>query len=240
MAHIRNQLNHHDHDFVKKFVPYFQFFEKYFRYDVVGIEKIPKKACLVVMNHGIIPFNGFLLTKALIEKRNIYPRGLGAGFLFSIPYVRDFFLKGGAVNANPKNAKELLKQGNVVLLAPGGIYEALVAEPGMKRIPWERRSGFVRMGVETGVPIVPTYCDGLNELYYNSKFLLKIRIRFLETLRFSLPFFYGLGLLPFPNKLTHYIGKPISTKRKKGESVDKAIRRIHNEVIVAMQKLQNF
>ncbi len=238
MTHIRNQLHHHTPAFLRRLMPYFDLLETYFHYEVLGLENIPaKKGCLVVLNHGIIPYHGFLMTKKLIQKRGIYPRGLGAGFLFSIPLVRDFFLKGGVVNANPKNAKALLRQGNCVILAPGGIYEGLIARPGMKRIPWERRTGFVRLAVETGAPIIPTFCVGINEAYYNSKLLLKLRIKILEATRFSLPFFYGIGLLPFPVKLTHFVGKPISSRKKKGETIEQAVKRVHHQVLEAVKKL---
>lgn len=236
--HLRNQLHHHDSTFVDAIMKYFTPLEKYFRYEVKGLENIPSgRGCMVVMNHGVIALHGFLLTKKLIEKRKIYPRGLGAGFLFSLPGIKWFFLKGGAVNANNHNARELLRQKNVVMLAPGGIYEGLICEPGMTRIPWERRTGFVKLAMAEGVPIVPTYCRGINEVYYNSKFLLWWRIKFLEATRFSLPLFFGLGLLPLPKKLTHIVGKPIATKRKTGESPAQQLRRIHTQVLAAMRAM---
>lgn len=236
--HPRNQLNHHDPAFVDRLLPYFYLLEKYFRYEVIGLENIPfHKGCLVVMNHGIIPYHGFLMTKSLVEKRRIYPRGLGAGFLFSIPYVREFFLKGGAVNANYRNTISLLKQKNCVMLAPGGIYEGLVCQPGMTGVPWERRKGFVKVAIDTGAPIIPTYCEGIHDVYYNSKFLLWWRIKLLEATRFSLPLFFGIGLLPLPRKLIHFIGQPISIKRKVGESEHHHVNRVHAEVLHAMKKM---
>jgi len=54
--HIRNQLHHHDPEFVKKVYPYFKWISHYFRYSAIGIENIPVgKPCLVVLNHGILP-----------------------------------------------------------------------------------------------------------------------------------------------------------------------------------------
>jgi hypothetical protein len=44
--------------------------------------------------------------------------------------------------------------------------------------------------------------------------------------------------LPFPVKLTHWIGHPIETKVKKGETFRDAVRRIHHEVLAAMKDLQ--
>lgn len=231
-------LHQNDPEFVDRLLVVFELLEDYFRYEVVGLEKIPEnKACLVVMNHGIIPFHGFLLTKKLVEEVGIYPRGLGADFIFVVPFLREFFLKGGAVNADPKNGIELLKEGNCVMLAPGGIYEGLVCEPGMSRIPWERRKGFVKLAIDANVPIIPTYCPAINDVYHNSKFLLKLRIKIMESIRFSLPLFYGYGLLPLRKKLVHYVGDPIVTTKLKGESTEAQINRIHKKVITSMKRM---
>ncbi|OGQ07736.1 MAG: hypothetical protein A3G32_03050 [Deltaproteobacteria bacterium RIFCSPLOWO2_12_FULL_40_28] len=237
-THIRNELHHLDPQFVRKTMRWFTLLDRYFRYETIGLENIPKGlASLVIMNHGIIPYHGFLLAKHLVENRDIYPRGLGAGFLFSIPWIRQLFLKSGTVNANDRNAKNLLKEKNCVVLAPGGIYEGLVCYPGMKRIPWERRKGFIKLALETNTPIVPSYCDGINEVYYNLRFLLKWRIKMLESTRISLPLFFGIGLLPLPKKLMHYIGKPIKPVKKKGETNETAINRIHEEVMNVMKDM---
>lgn len=234
---MKDKLHQADPHFVDKISPFFYLLEKYFRYEVRGIHNIPKKKALVVMNHGIIPYHGFLLAKKMVDVLRIYPRGLGAAFLFRIPGVREFFVKGGAVNANPRNAEALLKEGNVVMLAPGGIYEALIAKSGLKRIPWERRKGFIRIAIKTKAPIVPTYCNGINASYFNSYFLLKPRIKILESTRFSFPFFFGLGFFPLPVKLIHKIGKPIFIQRKKGESKLKYVDRFHREVLKAEARL---
>jgi len=214
--------------------------EWYFRYEVQGLHKIPKQgSSMIVMNHGIIPYHGFLLARRVFTELKIPPRGLGASFLFEVPLLREFFIKGGAVEANPKNAEKLLRQGCCVMLAPGGIYEALVTTPGMKRIPWERREGFVRVACKTNTPIIPSYCHGIDKVYFNSKFMLKRRIKILEKTRFSIPLFWGLGLLPFPIKLTQFLGDPIYPKRHKKESFNQQVERIHIEVIKTMEHLRD-
>lgn len=234
----KSSLQFFDPEFMLKLKPLFWPLEKYFRYEVRGLKNIPKKGpAFVVMNHGIIPYHGFLFAKKLVTDARIFPRGLGADFLFDIPYVREFFLKGGAVRARPRNAVQLLRDKNVVMLAPGGIYEALIAKKGLRRIPWEKRKGFVKIAVQAKAPIVPTYCQGINSVYWNSYFLLKPRIKIFELTRFSIPFFLGLGLLPFPRKLIQRVGQPIKTTRRKGETLKQQVDRIHGEVINAMTKL---
>ena len=234
---MSSRLKKLDPDFVDRISPFFTLMEKYFRYEVRDIENIPTKKALVVMNHGIIPFHGFLLAKKIVEDLGVYPRGLGADFLFHIPGVREFFLKGGAVQANPRNAEGLLKDNNVVMLAPGGIYEALISKPGLGRIPWERRKGFIRVAIKTKTPIVPTYGQGINAAYFNSYLGLRQRIKILEKTRFSMPLFFGLGLMPLPVKLTHLVGKPIRPTQRKGETHSEQIERIHGMVLDAMAEL---
>lgn len=229
-----------DKDFIKSMLPHFNWVERYFNFRVQGLENVPKKKALVVLNHGIIPFHGFLFAKKIIERFKVYPRALGADFLFQLPLVKEFFSKAGVLPANPRNARKLLGEGELVMLAPGGIYEALIARSDLKRIPWERRMGFVKIAVEMGCPIVPSYCREINRVYANSYFLLKPRIKFFEATRVGIPLFFGLGLLPWPVPLTHRVGKPISTRKRRGEGQKDQIHRIHDEVIQAMEDLADF
>lgn len=225
--------------FLRRMTPYFKVLERYFGYEVQGWEHIPKKGgALLVMNHGVLPFHAFLLTRQILTKVGRLPRTLAAEFLFRLPWIRGLFLKGGALNASKRNAGTLLKRGALVTVAPGGIYEALIIHPGAKRIPWQRRYGFVAVALKFRVPILPSYCEGINEVYLTSQIFLKERLRRLKKSRFALPFFFGIGLLPFPIKLTHWIGRPIPTEVRKGETFRDAVRRIHNEVLEAMRNLQ--
>lgn len=236
--HLRNQLHHHDPRFVDRLLSILAPVERYFRYRVEGLENVPAgQPCLLVLNHGIIPYHGFLLFKRLVQERGIYARGLGAGFIFDLPGVRMLFLKGGAVNANPRNARELLALGHVVMLAPGGIYEGLVTRPGMRRIPWERRHGFARLAVETGCPVVPTYCPAINDVYLNSRLLLRRRIKLLEAVRFSFPLPFGIGLLPFPLQLVHRVAPPIAPDPPESGPERDRVRRLHERVVAAMTAL---
>lgn len=214
--------------------PWIGVMEKYFRYEVRGIKNIPSQgACLLVMNHGILPFHTYLLAKKITEDVKRFPRGMVAHFFFQIPWVREFVLKWGGVDASPANGERLLKQKHIVLLCPGGIYEALISKKGLVRSPWKNRKGFVRLAIKTKASIVPSYCQGMTSTYFNNYLFLKWRIKLLHATRFSLPFFLGIGLLPFPAKLTHWIGKPISVKRKRGETLPQQVTRIHREVIAA-------
>lgn len=224
--------------FLRDIAALFDFLQRYFRYETRGLEQVPKRGpALLVMNHGVLPFHAYLLIREIFFRLGRLPRTLGARFLFQTPLLREIAVQVGAMNANHRNAKAALEAGELVLVAPGGIYEALLVHPGMKTIPWHGRYGFAVVACKMGAPIIPTYCQGINEVYLTSRVFLRQRVRILRRIRFSLPFFFGIGLLPFPVKLVHRIGKPISTKRRKGESFRKAVRRIHEEVLAAMREL---
>jgi len=235
---LRNRLDLQDPGFIDRLLPLLRPLEAYFRYDARGLQHVPDdRSSIVVLNHGVLPLHGFLLYRQLIVQRGIYPRGLSAGFIYDVPLLRELFLKGGAVNANWHNGRALLEQGNCLMIAPGGIYESLICQPGMSRIPWERRMGFAELAVETGTPIVPTFCHGANDLYFNSRLLLRQRIKVLEATRLPVPAFYGVGLLPLPVKLVHVAGAPIEVERRGRETREDRVARVHAEVVVAMEDL---
>lgn len=227
-----------DPGFLRKIAPVVTLLERYFRYEVRGMENLPSRGpALLVMNHGVLPFHAYLLIKEIFFKLGRLPRTLGASFLFHVPVLREIARNVGALEASHRNAKAALQRGDLVMVAPGGIYEALLVHPGMKTIPWHGRYGFAVLACKMKVPVIPTYCDGLNEAYLTSPAFLKWRVRILRKTWFSLPLFFGIGLLPFPVKLTHRIGKPIVPKRRKGESFRSEVRRLHRQVLAEMKAL---
>ena len=47
----------------------------------------------------------------------------------------------------------------------------------------------------------------------------------------------GLGVLPLPRKIVHYVGTPIRPERARGETVDAAVERIKAEVEAQMSAM---
>ena len=72
----------------------------------------------------------------------------------------------GVVHASPENATAALDSGAVVLVFPGGDYDA---DPPMSRqnvIDFDGRTGYARTAIETGVPIVPMVSIGAQETQF--------------------------------------------------------------------------
>jgi len=224
--------------FLRKLAPLMKFLEFYFRYETPGMENVPQRgSALIVMNHGVLPFHAYMLIQEIFSQVGRLPRTLAASFIFQIPFLREIAHQVGALEASNRNAKAALKRKELVMVAPGGIYEALLVHPGMKTIPWHGRYGFAVLACKMKVPIIPTYCQGINEVYLTSPLFLKQRVRILRKTWFSLPLFFGIGLLPFPLKLVHRIGKPIYPTRRKGETFRTSVRRLHSQVLKAMREL---
>jgi 1-acyl-sn-glycerol-3-phosphate acyltransferase len=212
----------------------------YFRYEVIGLEHIPAKGrAVLVSNHGILPVDGLLLNYAIKYAYGRWPRGLTDRRIFKIPVLRQFFMDMGVVLAHPRTGQELLEREEIVYIMPGGAKEAFKSSRERYKLMWRRRMGFVRLAIRTGSPIIPAVCIGVDDMYhvFFDGYKLSERIFGKDVLLpITLP--VGLGPLPFPVKLTHYIGRPIRTRLRPEEADDpEKVARLHRRVLTRMKAL---
>ncbi len=212
----------------------------YFRYEVIGLENVPPRGrAVLVGNHGILPVDALLLHYAIKESLGRWPRGLTDRRIFRIPFLRQIFMDLGIVLAHPETGQALLEREEIVTIMPGGSREAFKPSRERYRLMWKRRKGFVRLAIQTGSPIIPAVCIGNDDLYhvFLDGYELSERIYGKDVLLpISLPI--GLGPLPLPAKLTHYVGKPIRFRYRPEDAEDpKKVDRLHRRVVRAMQEL---
>lgn len=212
----------------------------YFRYEVVGLENVPATGrAVLVSNHGILPVDALLLHCAIRDAFGRWPRGLTDRRIFRIPVLRQVFLDLGIVVAHPETGQALLEQGEIVTIMPGGAREAFKSSRERYRLMWKRRKGYVRLAIQTGSPIIPAICIGNDEMYhvFFDGYHLSERIFGKEALLpITLP--VGIGPLPLPAKLTHYVGKPVRTRYRPEDAEDpQKVDRLHRRVVRAMQEL---
>merc|ERR1712050_665812 len=89
----------------------------------------------------------------------------GASACFQAPIFREFILLMNARVADKPVIDSALEAGRSVMLCPGGIHEQLESDPNHERIYFPPNLGFVRQAVQHGVPLLPVYCFGENQLY---------------------------------------------------------------------------
>jgi len=212
----------------------------YFHYEVFGLEHVPKAGrAVLVSNHGILPVDGFLLIYAIKEALGRWPKGLTDRRIFRIPVLRQFFMDLGIVLAHPQTGAALLERGEIVYIMPGGAREAFKSSRDRYQLMWKRRKGFVRLAMQTGAPIIPAVCIGIDETYHVFFEGYKLSERLFGKdvfLPISLP--VGLGPLPLPARLTHHIGKPIRFRYRPGDAADpRKVNRLHGRVMESMEEL---
>lgn len=204
------------HEIVRPLLRFF--YRRYWRVKVEGIENVPMKgAALIVANHsGTIPIDATMLSAATefsLRKPRLL-RFLFDRFVSDMPLVGDFYRKVGSVPASYENGLALLKNGDLVGIFPEGV--AGVAKGFGRRYQLEEfRSGFVRMAIEAGVPVIPTAVVGAEEAYpligkWTSLGPLKqlLNVPYLPVTPLF-PWFGLLGVLPLPSRWEIRFGKPI-------------------------------
>lgn len=101
----------------------------------------------------------------------------------------------------------------------GGARETFFTRPNTYRCAIKKRRGFIRIALETGVPLVPALSFGENNLHDAVEVKSGLWYRLIKnaSLRYANcvpPLHYGrFGLIPFRHPITTVIGEPIDIKK---------------------------
>jgi 1-acyl-sn-glycerol-3-phosphate acyltransferase len=209
--------------------------KRYFRAEVNGLGSLPASGgALVVSMHS----GGVLTPDVLIFAPAFYDAFGYDRPLFILAHtgvllgpLGTLFSRVGGIEASPDNAATALRSGGVVLVFPGGDYDAFRPTRTANTIDFQGRTGYVRTALETGVPIVPTVSIGGQETQFFlargdalAKRLGLHRIRFKALpLTFGLPF--GLTTVlppnfPLPAKIIMEVLEPIDVAARFGDEPD--------------------
>ena len=183
---------------------------------VEGVERIPAQGPLLfVGNHtlyGIL--DAPLIMIEVHERTGHYLRPLADHAHFSMPGWRDLVKVMGAVDGTRANCARLFEQGETVLVFPGGAREVNKRKGEKYKLVWGERTGFARMALQHGTPIVPFASVGVEDAFdirWDAEDLLtsplgpilrELGVR--EDL--VLPVLSGLGGLPLPRPMRLYFG----------------------------------
>jgi len=226
----------------------------YFRAEVRGVDRIPAGRALYVGNHsgGFITADSFLWGAAVYRVRGLegVPYGLGHETILSLPALNPFLAKIGAVRASHENARRIFEAGHKVLVYPGGDIEVMRPWRDRNRIRFGGRTGYVRLALRHGVPIVPFVAAGAHETFFvlhdfpgfakaiGADKWLRVRV---WPLAFSVPWGFTFGppplFVPFPSRILIEVMDPIRFDRG-GEAAandDAYVRQCADRVEGAMQ-----
>lgn len=208
----------------------------------------PSRPSLWVGNHTIyglidIPVFG----AELYLRHGIYLRGLADRNHFMVPGWRDTLAALGAVLGTRENCATLMEQGEQVLVFPGGGREVMKRRGERYKLIWKNRTGFARMAIRHGYPILPFASVGAEEAYdiwIDADDILASPIGRLLTMAGLTdgvlrhgeaipPLARGLGLTALPRPERFYFGvcPPIDTTVYAGrEDDDRAVFELRDHV----------
>ena len=209
--------------------------KRYFRSEVRGLDSFPPGGALVVGNHsgGMFPMDVPIFSVDFYDKfgydRPVYT--LSHDILFMGP-TGPFFRRTGYIRADRENAAKALRSGGVVIVFPGGDYDAYRPTLAENVIDFNGRKGYVRTAIEAGVPLVPAVSIGGQEtqLYLSRGTWLARRLGLKRLLRsdilplsFGFPFGFSAAVppnLPLPTKIVTQVLEPIDITAQFGEDPD--------------------
>lgn len=221
-------------------MPVLQGIRLYHRHEVMGMSHIPESGpVLVVVNHSLATYDITLLMVAIYLETGRLPRPLIDRLFFKIPYIGDLTRHFGAMQGSQAGATELLQNGEVVTVAPGGMREALRPSSERYQIRWDGRLGFAKLAIQTQTPIVLAACPKADDIF--DVYPSTMTSFFYD--RFKLPVFLARGLgptpLPRPTKLVHFLSEPLSppAMTQDEKELERAAKRFHAQLVKRMHEL---
>lgn len=226
----------------------------YFRARVEGWERLPEGPALLAANHN----GGFVMPEAPLAVHSFHRATgfsdplviLGHDLAFKMPGVRDLVPRLGAVPARPENARAAFAAGRKVFVYPGGDHDVMRPSRERDQIAFGQRTGFVKVALEAGVPVVPVVAAGAHDVWHviargerlarwsglaDSRLRLKV-----FPIVFSFPWGLTSGFLPFlpyPARVLIEVGEPIQLSGSPESPTDLA--REAARVVGAMQAIMD-
>jgi 1-acyl-sn-glycerol-3-phosphate acyltransferase len=212
----------------------------YFRARLEGLEHVPAHGpALLVGNHsgGLVAVDWALTSLAVWDAhgpgRAVY--GLGHDILMWSPVTRKYAGRFGALRAGHGAARAAFANGDLVLVYPGSEYDSFRPFSKRDRVVLAGRTGFLRLAIGAGVPIIPVVTAGAQEQYVllTSGERLARALDLPRILRsnvcpigFSLPWGLTSGLLPYlplPTQITVAFCPPIHLDAPPAAADDPAV-----------------
>ena len=183
----------------------------YFRAETHGIENLPASGRVVlVSNHsGQLPFDALAIGCAcfLEPPQPRVVRAMVEFFVPTVPFASYLLARWGQITGTPENCRRLLAADEAVLVFPEGARG--ISKPFSRRYQLaDFGTGFMRLALEAGAPIVPVAVIGAEE--QAPAINLKPLAKLFGTPAFPIvPYPPFVAAVPLPVKYRIYFGEPM-------------------------------
>jgi 1-acyl-sn-glycerol-3-phosphate acyltransferase len=224
----------------------------WFRMEVEGWEHIPEPPVLLIGIHSGAPFVwdawtvGVHWWRHFGDERPVH--GTAHDALMAAPVIGDFFRGMGVLPAAPDSIAAALAAGRDVALWPGGEVDSLRHWTRRDEAILGGRSGFVRMAIRAGVPIVPIATvggpDAMPVLATGrrlARWLQLDKVARLKRFPISLSAPWGIGPamlpeIPFPTKIRTAFQEPVELDTDPERADDRRyVKAMYEEVRQSIQ-----
>ena len=228
-----------DPDYIRATLPALRSLsDVYFRAEVSGLDRIPDSGpVLLVGNHsgGTMIADTFVFAQAFYDHFGPHRlfHQLAHDLVFKVPGLRTLVQRYGTVPASPDNMRRALDHDAALLVYPGGDEESFRPTWETSNVDFAGRTGFVKLALEHGVPIVPIVALGGQE---TALFLGRgrwvaqaLRLDKLARLKVVPPVLgppFGVtvldfpGRIPLPAKIRVRVMPPIDLRERLGRRPD--------------------
>jgi 1-acyl-sn-glycerol-3-phosphate acyltransferase len=221
-------------------------YRHYFRVEARGLENVPAQGrVMLYANHsGQLPLDGMVIAGAQFYDRRP-PRIVRSLFEYwfpTLPFVGTMLNRAGQVTGLPENAIRLMETDQCLLVFPEGIRGS--GKLWRDRYQLQRfGTGFVRIALETGTPLVPVAVVGGEEQapsFYDFKPLARLLGFPYFPITPFFPWFGLLGGLPLPTKYRIEFGQPVYLEGQGDESdeyINQQVQMLRGELSSLLQRL---
>lgn len=125
--------------------------------------------------------------------------GFVADSLFTVPVLGELMLLFNQRPARASLMKEFLTKcpDATALLVPGGVHEQLRTNPEQEVVYLPPKLGFIRLAIETGIPLRPNYLFGENQLFDVPEWSRNFSLWMYRKFGFGIPIIFGRWGIPF-------------------------------------------